>query len=177
MRLKIMKKIVSAALLSLVTGATTTLFIQPAQADRVIYCTPDTHTNVLKDPADHPDAYADGYREGQQSARAGEAYRPRATGGEFARGFDDGYYNRRYTGQQYVAPTRIEQYTTQNCNDAYETVVPPPTVIYNNPPPTVIYDNPSPVSIYVPFPPIVIGGYYGRGYYGRGYYGWGHYGR
>ena len=36
-------------------------------------------------------AYQDGYSEGRESYRSAEAYRPRTSGGEFARGFDDGY--------------------------------------------------------------------------------------
>jgi hypothetical protein len=123
-----MNKIVSAALLSLVTGATSLGYIQPAKAERVVYCTPVTRTSVSKDAADHPHAYADGYREGQQSARRGEDYKPRSTGGEFARGFDDGYYNRRYTGQEYVVPNAVVQSTTQYCDPGYEVVAPPPTV-------------------------------------------------
>jgi hypothetical protein len=145
-----MNKIISAALLTVVTGATPILFIHPALADRVIYCTPETQTNVSRDPGNYPHAYADGYQDGQESFREGQDYRHQRQGGEFARGFQDGYYNHPYTGQKYVVPDRVVQ-STQECNDNVETEAPPPTVIYNNPPPTVIYNNPRPaLSIDIP---------------------------
>ena len=164
-----MKKIVAAALLSLVTGSTSLLFPQAAKADRVIYCHPVTDNRVIKDSADHPHAYADGYREGEQSARNREAYKPRTAGGEFARGFEDGYFNRPYTAQEDVVPNRIVQHTTQDCNeDGYYTVAPPPAVIYNPylvaPPPAVIYTAPYPLIDFS----------FG---FGRRYYGWGRHGR
>lgn len=74
---------------------------------------------MIEDPADHPKAYEDGYRQGRQSARKSEDYRPRTAGGEFSRGFEDGYYNRPFTGQKYVIPNRVEHYTTQNYNTYY----------------------------------------------------------
>ena len=101
-----MKKVLSAALLSLVTVSTPLLYPQAVKADEVIYCHPVTSDRVSQNSADHPHAYADGYREGEQSARNREAYKPRTAGGEFARGFEDGYFNRPYTGQV-VASSRI----------------------------------------------------------------------
>ena len=158
-----MKKIVVSALLSLIAGSTSLLFPQAAKADRVAYCYPVTENRVLKESAaNHPHAYADGYREGEQSARNGELYKPRTAGGEFARGFEDGYFNRPYTGQENVAPKTVVQHTTQVCNDdGYYTVAPPPAYIYN---PYIIYGAPYPVF------DLNFG-------FGRGYHGWGHYRR
>lgn len=166
-----MNKIVSAALLSLVTGSTSLLFPQAAKADRVIYCHPVASNQVSKNSADHPHAYADGYREGEQTARTREAYKPRTAGGEFARGFEDGYFNRPYTGQQVVAPNRIEQYTAQDCaQGGYYTAAPSPAVIYNYPYP--VYPYPS-----FEFDFGFGGWHHGWGYRGWGYRGWGHRGR
>lgn len=49
-----------------------------------------------------PNAYADGYREGVVSKSKRENYLPRTAGGEFARGFEDGYFGRTPTGQRYT---------------------------------------------------------------------------
>jgi hypothetical protein len=57
------------------------------------------HTQVSRDNANHPSAYNDGYREGRTNAQRGEKYVPRTGGGEFSRGFDDGYYGKKSTGQ------------------------------------------------------------------------------
>ena len=53
----------------------------------------------VRDAANHPNAYADGYQEGVQSRANGDTYERRTAGGEFARGFKDGYYGKPYTGQ------------------------------------------------------------------------------
>ena len=111
-----MKKLVLAALLGLATVSTSLLSPQAVKADEVINTSADK--NYLA--ADHPHAYADGYRQGEQSARDGKAYKPRTAGGEFAQGFEDGYFNRPYTGQKVV-------------------VLPPP-VIYNYPNPAVRFN-------------------------------------
>lgn len=56
-------------------------------------------TKDNRDNANHPGAYADGYREGRMNAQKGEKYVARSGGGEFSRGFDDGYYGNKSTGQ------------------------------------------------------------------------------
>jgi hypothetical protein len=58
-----------------------------------------SHTQVSHDNANHPNAYIDGYREGRMNAQRREKYAPRTGGGEFSRGFDDGYYGKESTGQ------------------------------------------------------------------------------
>ncbi|WP_310481356.1 hypothetical protein [Chamaesiphon sp. VAR_48_metabat_403] len=57
---------------------------------------------VSKSDAYHADAYSDGYREGTASKAKRETYQARSAGGEFARGFEDGYFGRRNTGQRYT---------------------------------------------------------------------------
>ncbi|MEH2252959.1 hypothetical protein [Nostoc sp.] len=139
-----MKKIVVAALFSLIAGSTSLVFPQAAKADRVVYCHPVTDNRVLKESAaNHPHAYANGFREGEQSARNRVAYKPRTGGGEFARGFEDGYLNLPYAGQEDVVPKTIVQHTIQVCNeDGYNTLAPPPAYIYN---PYAIYRSSYPV--------------------------------
>ena len=51
----------------------------------------------------HPQAYSDGYREGIASKAKRETYQARTAGGEFARGFEDGYFGRANSGQRYTA--------------------------------------------------------------------------
>lgn len=152
-----MKKI-AAALLSLVAVSTSLLYPQVAKANRVIYCADLAEDETVTYSADHPHAYADGYREGEQSARNKEAYKPRTVGGEFARGFEDGYYNRRYAGQKQVVLNRDcygGGYYTQ-----YPYLVAPP----------LFYDYPR--SYF--YPSIDLN--FGFGGFGR-HRGWGHYGR
>ncbi|WP_310423196.1 hypothetical protein [Chamaesiphon sp. VAR_48_metabat_135_sub] len=50
----------------------------------------------------NPSAYTDGYLEGIRSKTKRETYQARFAGGEFARGFEDGYFGRRSTGQRYT---------------------------------------------------------------------------
>lgn len=110
-----MKKIIIASLLTLATTTGFLLNNEAAEADHgryyryhrypryresISYCYPVTQWQVDEDPAYHPQAYADGYRQGQQSSRKGNAYKSRTAGGEFARGFDDGYYGREFKGQK-----------------------------------------------------------------------------
>lgn len=158
-----MKKIVVAAIFSLIAGSTSLLFPQAAKADRVVYCHPVTDNRVIKEStANHPNAYANGFREGEQSARNRVAYKSRTVGGEFARGFEDGYLNLPYAGQSDVVPKTIVQHTTTVCNeDSYYTVAPPPVYIYN---PYAIYGSPYP-SFGINFG------------FGGGGYRWGHYRR
>ena len=113
-----MKKLVLAALLGLAT-VSASVSPQAVKADVVVNGNYVTGIQAAQNPwaADHPHAYADGFRQGQQSFRKGKAYKPRTAGGEFARGFEDGYFNRPFTGQKVV-------------------VLPPP-VVYEYPNPTI----------------------------------------
>ncbi|WP_228059258.1 hypothetical protein [Nostoc sp. LEGE 06077] len=79
------------------------------------YCYPVTKWIVAQDPADHPQAYADGYRQGQNHAKKGKTYQPRTAGGEFGRGFDDGFYDREFAGQQRIIPNVVKPYITKQC--------------------------------------------------------------
>ncbi|GAX44964.1 hypothetical protein NIES4075_59830 [Tolypothrix sp. NIES-4075] len=85
--------------------------IEPAR-----YCFPTTQWQVNEDPGYHPHAYSDGYRQGQSSAKRGEKYKPRTAGGEFARGFDDGYYGKEFAGQKNIVQNVIKPYTTTECS-------------------------------------------------------------
>jgi len=160
------KKIVSIALLSLTTVSIPLLFSQAAKADQEIYCHPATGNQVSKNSVDSLHAYADGYREGEQSFRDGVAYKPRTEGGEFARGFEDGYFNRSYNGQT------IEQSITQKCDESGSNVVTSPSVIYYYPyvvaPPT-IYN--------YPYPVIDFDFGFGGWHHGWGHHRWGYRGR
>lgn len=168
-----MKKIVSPALLSLFTVATSLLSPQVAKADRVLYCNPVTSNQLSSNSVNRSNAYANGYREGQQKARDREAYKPRTEGGEFARGFEDGYFNLRYTGQVYV-PDKSEQSTTQRCNESSSSViVTPPTVIYS-PYPYYGYPYPYYGYPYYNYPSTFLNFNFGFGGWGRYGYGWGH---
>ncbi|KAF3885807.1 MULTISPECIES: hypothetical protein [Nostocales] len=62
------------------------------RAGQETYCYPVNQKRVSRDPAYHPRAYTDSYRQGLASGRKEEAYKPRTSGGEFARGFEDGYF-------------------------------------------------------------------------------------
>ncbi|NWF60781.1 MAG: hypothetical protein HXY43_16375 [Fischerella sp.] len=121
-----MKKIMMASLVALATATGMLLNNQPAQAHRRYYyhrlypfrfnyCYPVTQWLVDEDPAYHPQAYADGYRQGRESAKKGKAYKPRTAGGEFGRGFDDGYYGRKFAGQKNIVPNEYKPYTTSEC--------------------------------------------------------------
>jgi hypothetical protein len=85
--------------------------IEPAR-----YCFPTTQWQVNEDPGYHPHAYSDGYRQGQSSAKKGQNYKPRTAGGEFARGFDDGYYGKEFVGQKNIVQNVIKPYTTTECS-------------------------------------------------------------
>ncbi|MUG99275.1 hypothetical protein F7734_46095 [Scytonema sp. UIC 10036] len=126
-----MKKIIIASLLALATTTGFLLNSEPAEANhrryyryhgypryrqRISYCYPVTQWHVDEDPGYHPQAYADGYRQGQQSSRKGNQYQPRTAGGEFGRGFDDGYYGREFKGQKNVVPNTVLPYTTTQCS-------------------------------------------------------------
>ena len=50
----------------------------------------------------NPTAYTDGYLEGIRSKTNRQTFQARSAGGEFARGFEDGYFGRRSTGQRYT---------------------------------------------------------------------------
>ncbi|MFQ4145917.1 hypothetical protein [Chlorogloeopsis sp. ULAP02] len=122
-----MKKIIMASVVALATTTGLLLGNQPAQAHRrydyyrpyPLYplrsCYPVTQWFVDEDPAYHPQAYADGYRQGSQRAKQGKAYKPRTAGGEFARGFDDGFYGREFAGQKQIVPNVYKPYTRTDC--------------------------------------------------------------
>lgn len=122
-----MKKIIMTSLVALMSATSFLLNNEPAQAHRryryydtypfypLNYCYPITHWLVDEDPAYHPQAYADGYRQGRENAKKGKEYKPRTAGGEFARGFDDGYYGRKFAGQKNIVPNVYRPYTTTDC--------------------------------------------------------------
>jgi hypothetical protein len=124
-----MKRIVAATLLTLSTAPAYLMIALPASAsEKVTVCNPVSTTNIIRNPADHSGAYEDGYSEGRRSASKGEAYQPRTVGGEFGRGFEDGYFGNRFTGQEYAVRDRVEHYTTQQC-DTFYTDNPNPTPV------------------------------------------------
>jgi hypothetical protein len=159
-----MKKVLVAALLTL-ASVSPSLSPQAAKADTVIYCNSGADNGVSRNATDHPRAYTDGYQAGEQSFRNGQAYKPQDAEGEFARGFEDGYFNRPYTGQEVIASNG------QGCSEAnrYTVVAPPPTVVYSYPyvvaPPPVFYEP-------YPFVNFGINFSFGRGHYGWGYRRW-----
>ncbi|WP_193195641.1 hypothetical protein [Nostoc sp. MG11] len=122
-----MKKIITVGLVALATTTGFLLNNQPVQAHKryyhyrpyytrpLNYCYPITEWLVDEDPAYHPQAYADGYRQGKNSVKKGQAYKPRTAGGEFSRGFDDGYYGREFAGQKQIVPNIIKPYSTTQC--------------------------------------------------------------
>lgn len=122
-----MKKIITASLVALATTTGFLLNNQPVQAHRryyhnrlydrypITHCYPVTRWLVDEDPAYHPQAYSDGYRQGRESAKKGNKYEPRTAGGEFARGFDDGYYEREFAGQKHIVSNTVKPYTTTEC--------------------------------------------------------------
>lgn len=57
---------------------------------------------AVKSDAYDPNAYADGYQEGIANKANWQTYQARSAGGEFARGFEDGYFGRKNTGQRYT---------------------------------------------------------------------------
>jgi hypothetical protein len=124
-----MKKIITTLLLTATTAFLTNN--QPAQAHgryynrdyrgyhRVYptrYCYPVTRWFVDQDPGYHPRAYSDGYRQGRESANNRETYKPRTAGGEFSRGFDDGYYGKEFSGQKHIVVNAYQPYTTNQCD-------------------------------------------------------------
>ncbi|BAZ11104.1 hypothetical protein NIES4071_29300 [Calothrix sp. NIES-4071] len=133
-----MKKIIPV-LLSLATASVFLLGNEPAQAHRyrkpyhggyyggyygnfygrpypTRYCYPLTRWFVNQDPAYHPRAYSDGYRQGRESAKKGNSYKERTAGGEFARGFDDGFYGREFKGQKHIVANVYQPFTTSECD-------------------------------------------------------------
>ncbi len=58
--------------------------------------------SLERSDAYHAQAYSDGYREGIASKAKRETYQARTAGGEFARGFEDGYFGRATSGQRYT---------------------------------------------------------------------------
>ncbi len=114
-----MKRLVTSTLLILAAVPASVVFTAQALASTYTDCYPVTQSRIIQNPADHPGAYADGYSEGRRSAGKREAYKPRTAGGEFARGFEDGYYKRPFTGQEYEVRDKVQHYTTQDCDTYY----------------------------------------------------------
>jgi hypothetical protein len=124
-----MKKIIPALLLFLAPATIFLLSNQPAEAHRyrypyyrdyyraypIRYCYPVTRWFVNQDPAYHPRAYSDGFRQGRESAKRGNSYKERTAGGEFARGFEDGYYGKEFRGQKHIVANVYQPFTTNEC--------------------------------------------------------------
>lgn len=91
------------------------LFSLVAQASERQQCYYPKQYQTFRAPGYHPNAYDDGYREGTETARRGEAYQPRSSGGEFGRGFQEGYYHQPYTGQRNIVRDRRQAYATMQC--------------------------------------------------------------
>jgi hypothetical protein len=125
-----MNNIIKISLLALTATTGFLLNIQPAKAHYPRfydyypfydtypgrYCYPYTRWLVNEDPAYHPHAYSDGYRQGKKSAEKGKKFKPRTAGGEFARGFEDGYYGRQFTGQKHIVPNTYRPYISTDCS-------------------------------------------------------------
>ncbi|MGB3208325.1 MAG: hypothetical protein WBB28_25350 [Crinalium sp.] len=112
-----MKRIVLGAILTIATTPVFLLLNQPVQA-QINYCDSSQTNNA----GNHQNAYADGYREGQQSARDRQTYRPRTAGGNFDRGFYDGYYNRPYRDGRYLSrecDRQVETNRRRNSDDSW----------------------------------------------------------
>jgi hypothetical protein len=105
------------SLLPLLLAPALAFFPKLAQAAQYQHCYYSQKVRIIQDSGNHSNAYDDGYREGAEAARRGDAYEARSVGGEFARGFEDGYHNRPYTGQQNVVPDRTETYQTRECRN------------------------------------------------------------
>ena len=114
-----MKGLITATLLTFAAVPVSLLFTPQAEATIYDDCYLVSQPLVIRNSASHPGAYADGYNEGQDTARQGDAYKPRTAGGEFARGFEDGYYNRPFTGQNYEVKDRVEYYTSSQCDATF----------------------------------------------------------
>ncbi|MBD2775446.1 hypothetical protein [Iningainema tapete] len=125
-----MKKIIPILLVALATTTGFLLNTQPVEAHGRYYrkhyyrryypfparsCFPVTQWYLKEDPGYHPQAYSDGYRQGRESAKDGDKYKPRTAGGEFARGFDDGYYGRKFAGQRQIVANTYVPYTSSDC--------------------------------------------------------------
>ncbi|MGK7945505.1 MAG: hypothetical protein AB4058_13645 [Microcystaceae cyanobacterium] len=82
----------------------------------VCYEEKSTWQKLVRHGANHPSAYQDGYGEGRLSAQRGDKYEPRTAGGEFGRGFDDGYYGNNNTGQNPNATVQDYYETYSNWN-------------------------------------------------------------
>jgi hypothetical protein len=125
------------------------LFTPLASASEVVtVCKPVTTTNIVKNAAAHPAAYENGFAEGRLSASRGETYKPRSVGGEFARGFEDGYNGRRFTGQEYAVRDQVQTYTTQQCQNVQTNNPTSPSIPNSNP----SHVNPQVIPNYQTFP-------------------------
>jgi hypothetical protein len=110
------------------------------------------------DHANHYRAYTDGYEEGQAAHIAKIPFEERVAGGEFARGFRDGYYAQPYSSSKSSVDLGITFKYIQQCDDkpgsqyngrVIRTEYRQSTPIYSNPQPisTPANKNPQPTSI------------------------------
>ncbi len=95
------------------------LFGQTAVAGQIQYCYPVKKERTLQDPGSHPNAYDDGYREGVAEAKQGKPFSTRTAGGEFSRGYEEGYRGQPYSGQRNTIPDRIDTYSQNQCRTYY----------------------------------------------------------
>jgi hypothetical protein len=114
-----MKRIITSTLIILTIGNTFILCTEKAQAQQ-----PQTYCRLPfkgEDSANHVNAYNDGYRQGVESARKGEQYQPRTAGGNFARGFKDGYEGRNLTDSDKLQNTvKCEPLSNERPNESSE---------------------------------------------------------
>jgi hypothetical protein len=114
-----MKRLILSIALGALAAIPVLSFTRPAKAGilfGVDSCYPVAE-RYQNSAADHPGAYRDGYTQGRESARKGESFKPRTAGGEFARGFEDGYFGRAFTGQKVVVPDTVQYYASGDCGD------------------------------------------------------------
>jgi hypothetical protein len=118
-----MRKLISVTLLTITAVTSALIFSETAQAGKrdrrerqETYCYPVNQKRVSRDSAYHPRAYTDGYRQGRASARKGDVYKPRTAGGEFARGFEDGYFGEEFSGQTHIVPNSVDYETVTHCS-------------------------------------------------------------
>ncbi|MGL5035881.1 MAG: hypothetical protein ACRC6M_19005 [Microcystaceae cyanobacterium] len=109
----------SLFLLFVILGSEELLIPTQTLAAQFNYCYPIQQMRTISDPGYHPNAYDDGYREGIAEARDNKPFAVRTAGGEFAKGYEDGYNGRSYVGQQKTLPDRRESYQSQKCRNYF----------------------------------------------------------
>ncbi|PSF36062.1 hypothetical protein C7H19_15075 [Aphanothece hegewaldii CCALA 016] len=81
------------------------------EPESICYNEAFSRTVMVKDSANHQKAYDHGYYEGKRERIEGKKYEHRTAGGEFARGYEDGFFDRNYAGQATVVSDRPVQQT------------------------------------------------------------------